>query len=658
MAVAPPRTVLILYGSETGNAQEMAEELGRTCQRLHFQSTVEEMNAVALPTLLHNELVIFVVSTTGQGDMPHNSTHFWKRMLQRRLPPDCLAPVQYTCFGLGDSTYLKFNWAARKLIRRLDQLGASPFYETFEADEQFPDGIEGSFARWSDGFSKYLLEKHPHPEGLEPIPQDVILPPRWSLEPALRDVEAATPGPPENDNSLATLSLANTPPIDLLPVLEGWTATLAVNRRTTPDSHWQDVRHVSLDVPPRPKAAPLRDGGAATEVLHCKPGDCLTIYPKNFPEDVQRLIVLMGWGAVADAPLDLSLCRPLPRGLHAPPQTTLRGLLLNNIDITAIPRRSFLKSMSFFSTDPYHKERLIEFTVPEYVDEYFDYATRARRTIIEVLEEFTSVRLPAARLLDIFPLIRGRDFSIANGGDQLRPMSQDPNAATRVDLLVALVRYQTVLRKPRQGLCSRYLASLPVGARLTVTKKDAQSPVHGAANARRPLIAMATGTGVAPVRSLIHERLTHGGDGSSSGGGIGPMLLFFGNRNRAADYFYQAEWAALGGETARATCSTGEEAGEPATVEDGRRLTVFPAFSRDQREKVYVQDLLRREAAALAALIPQRPIFAVCGGSSRMAEACRSAVWDPFLAAAGDDDAARQERRKMLDAVTWWQEIW
>ncbi|OAA81085.1 sulfite reductase flavoprotein alpha-component [Akanthomyces lecanii RCEF 1005] len=652
MAAAQPRSVLVLYGSETGNAQEIAEELGRTCQRLHFQSTVEEMNAVALPALLQNELVIFVISTTGQGDMPHNSTLLWKRLLQRRLPADCLTQVQYTCFGLGDSTYLKFNWAARKLIRRLSQLGASTFFDTFEADEQFPDGIDGSFARWSESLSKHLLEKYPLPEGLEPIPQDVILPPRWSLEPALRDIETR-----ENGVSSPHAAPTNDPPIDLLPVLGGWTATVAVNKRTTPESHWQDVRLVSFDVPPRSKGAPESDGNTATEMLRCQPGDCLTIYPKNFPEDVQRLIALMGWGDIADLPLDLSKCDSLPRGLHAPLKTTLRRLLLNNIDITAIPRRSFLKSMSFFSADAYHRERLLEFNMPEYIDEYFDYATRARRTIIEVLEEFTSVRLPAARLFDIFPLIRGRDFSIASGGDQLYPggraavrAAQDATAsattppAIRVDLLIALVRYQTVLRKPRQGLCSRYLADMPVGARLTVTKKDVQSPIHGAANAQRPLIAIATGTGVAPVRSLIHERLTHAS--------ITPMLLFFGNRNRAADYFFQEEWTALGRE------ASGASSADSRSSSSDNQLTIFPAFSRDQREKVYVQDLIRREAATLAALIPQRPIFAVCGGSSRMADACKSAVWEPFLAAAGQDEAAREERKMMLDAVTWWQEIW
>lgn len=89
--------------------------------------------------------------------MPHNSVLFWKRLLRKRLPPGCLSNLKYTTFGLGDSTYVKlvqssyrrliprlilsrFNWAARKLNRRLDQLGASTFIDSFEADEQFPDG--------------------------------------------------------------------------------------------------------------------------------------------------------------------------------------------------------------------------------------------------------------------------------------------------------------------------------------------------------------------------------------------------------------------------------------------------------------------------------------------------------------------------------------
>ncbi|KAJ3525086.1 hypothetical protein NM208_g11790 [Fusarium decemcellulare] len=576
------RSVLILYGSETGNAQDMAEELGRVCQRLHFKSRVEEMDAIDLNALLQPRFVIFVISTTGQGDMPHNSLLFWKRLLRKKLPPGCLGSVKYTTFGLGDSTYLKFNWAARKLNRRLEQLGATTFIDPFEADEQFPDGIDGSFVRWAERLHNHILEQHPPPFGLKPIPEDVILPPNWSLKNALENSLAI--------NGRIAPTLSETPPASLLPIPKGWTASLAGNVRLTPDTHWQDVRLVSFDIP-------CRNGHR----LQCNPGDCLTIYPKNFPQDVQKLITLMAWDDIADKPLDLSNCDSLPNNLYIDPKCTLREILLNNIDFTAIPRRSFLKSMSYFSTNPDHKERLLEFTMTEYLDEYFDYATRSRRSILEPNESLTSS-----------PLIRGRDFSIANGGVKLNhPTDQN---ITRVELLVALVKYRTILRKPRQGLCSRYLENLPLASTLTVTHKPVLSSIHGPQNAQRPLVAIATGTGLAPIRALIHERLTHPSRA--------PMHLFFGNRNRNADYFFHEEW--------------------DAAVRDGT-LDVFLAFSRDQRTKIYVQDRLREEAKRLEG-----------ADSSEWDILSKRAVFEPF----SEDVEDVEERKKVLASLTWWQEIW
>jgi sulfite reductase alpha subunit-like flavoprotein len=456
--------------------------------------------------------------------------------------------------------------------------------------------------------------EYPHPDGLQPISEDSLLPPRWPLAPALDAIQNRTDGVKKDEEPLRT----GLPPSRLLPIPDSWDATLVENKRLTPTTHWQDVRVVSFDIPSR----------APGDQLQCNPGDCLTIYSKNFPEDVDKLITLLDWQSIADQPLDLTLCPYLPRGLFTPQPCTIRNILLENVDITAVPRRSFLRSISHFAEDKDQRDRLLEFTQLDYIDEYFDYATRSRRSILEVLEEFHSVRLPAHRLLDVFPLIRGRDFSIANGDASTSTSSatpsSEPSTTTRVDLLVALVRYRTILRKPRQGLCSRYLASLTVPSRLSVSHKPALSRIHGPANARRPLVAMATGTGIAPVRCLVHERLSHPDPG--------PMYLFFGNRNRAADYFFEDEWEAL------------ERAG---------RLKVFTAFSRDQDRKVYVQHLVRREALLMAELIPQNAIFAVCGGSNKMADACKEAVFEPYKEA-GDADA----REKELESLTWWQEIW
>ena len=125
---ASDRTALVLYGSETGNAQDMAEELGKLFQRLHFKCRVEELDAVDLVRALPIVCMTGVTSCshppvgctssvpvrrlrhlhTGQGDMPHNSLRFWKKLLRKRLPPGCLAQLRFTCFGLGDSTYLKY----------------------------------------------------------------------------------------------------------------------------------------------------------------------------------------------------------------------------------------------------------------------------------------------------------------------------------------------------------------------------------------------------------------------------------------------------------------------------------------------------------------------------------------------------------------------
>jgi sulfite reductase alpha subunit-like flavoprotein len=58
--------------------------------------------------LVRASIVIFVVSTTGQGDLPANATLFWRRLLSKRLQPGCLRAMQFTSFGLGDSSYLQY----------------------------------------------------------------------------------------------------------------------------------------------------------------------------------------------------------------------------------------------------------------------------------------------------------------------------------------------------------------------------------------------------------------------------------------------------------------------------------------------------------------------------------------------------------------------
>ncbi|RAL58837.1 hypothetical protein DID88_009147 [Monilinia fructigena] len=178
----PDRSALILYGSETGNSQDVAEELGRVMEKLHFMTRVTEMDLADIRELSKYTLVIFTISTTGQGEFPKNSRQFWNRLLRKRLPPNCLSHVNFTTFGLGDSSYAKFNFAARKLHKRLEQLGGNEIYPRGEGDEQHEEGIDGTFLSWYIDLRKKLLESYPLPDGLEQIPDGVLLPPTYWLE--------------------------------------------------------------------------------------------------------------------------------------------------------------------------------------------------------------------------------------------------------------------------------------------------------------------------------------------------------------------------------------------------------------------------------------------------------------------------------------------
>ncbi|SPO06019.1 related to Probable NADPH reductase TAH18 [Cephalotrichum gorgonifer] len=606
----PSRSILVLYGSETGNSQEIAEDLDRIAQRLRFESTVAEMNSVQLSALPQYSLVIFVISTTGQGDVPRNAALLWKKLLRRKLPPGCLGSVAFTTFGLGDTSYPRFNWAARKLVRRLEQLGAREDFPSGEADERHPDGLEGLYLRWSTKLQDYLSTTYPIPGGLEPIPEDVPLPPRFILRFASGDGASR----PESD-ILTDLERK-------LPVTDGITVSLASNERITAPEHFQDVRLLKFDIPPPAEGAPK---------LELNPGDTITLYPRNTPEDAQAVIDFMGWSSVADAPIDWPRS-VRPPNLYTDESFTLRHLLIHNLDITAVPRRSFLRSISHFASDPDQRERLLEFTRTEFLDEYYDYTTRPRRTILEILHEFSSVKLPAERALDTFPVIRGREFSIANGGDALRyPVIP---GAQRVEIVAALVRYRTILRRERVGLCSRYIAGLAPGASIPVLHKKAITTYHGPGMDGRPLVGVATGTGVAPVRSLLWHRAS----ASASTSPPPPAHLFFGFRSVESDFHFSADWPALPFLTVHTAQS--RPVTPPGPPPDGER---------PRRE--YVQDLIRKESGLVADLVRRDAIFLICGGSHKMAQAVKDAVKD---AIGGDEE----ERERVFEGLDWIQEIW
>ncbi|KAJ5304059.1 uncharacterized protein N7443_003719 [Penicillium atrosanguineum] len=596
------RSALILYGTETGNAQEVAEELGALAERLRFATHVSELNQSRPELLSSYTVTIFVVSTTGQGDLPANARSFWKSLLLKKLPATYLNGVHFATFGLGDSSYPKFNWAARKLYKRLLQLGANDIYPMGEADQQHPEGLEGTFIPWMTDFRKHLLDIHPLLPGQHPIPDDVQLPPKWILQ--LKDGETFVPRPkPES----STGNIAETDEYsglsnldcDLRPLPDTLNATLVQNQRITPQNHWQDVRRISLKVP---------------DSLSYNPGDMIAITPKTSPGDVQILLDLMGWNKQADVPITLvptgSTPAPSPiPGLDSYPNLTLRSLFIDYLDIKAIPRRSFFSTIAHYTNDEMHKERLHEFTNPEYLDELWDYTSRPRRSILEVLHEFDSVKISWQHALSVFPVIRARQFSIASGGERKRT----PDGNTQFELLIAIVKYQTVIKRIREGVCTKYLSILRPGSTLQVQLQPGglNSSVQQLTG---PTVLIGPGTGIAPLRSMLWEKAALVQAFREQNPGveppIGPTVLLYGGRNRTADFFYEEDWDHLSKLIP---------------------LQVLTAFSRDQQQKVYVQDTIRQNFKLFFRLLhDMRGSVYICGSSGRMPQAVREALIEAF----------------------------
>lgn len=160
------RKLTVLYGSQTGCAQDLAEHIWRETKRYHYTGGVSAMDSYDVTQLINEHLVIFVCSTTGQGNEPDNMKTFWKFLLRRNLPLDSLCALQYAVLGIGDSSYAQFNFVAKRLNKRLQQLGGRPIIPVGLCDEQHDLGASAVYVPWLTNLWNELLLLQPLPNGL------------------------------------------------------------------------------------------------------------------------------------------------------------------------------------------------------------------------------------------------------------------------------------------------------------------------------------------------------------------------------------------------------------------------------------------------------------------------------------------------------------
>ncbi len=208
------------------------------------------------------------------------------------------------------------------------------------------------------------------------------------------------------------------------------------------------------------------------------------------------------------------------------------------------------------------------------------------RQLVDILHQFP-VTFKATELLAVLKKMQPRLYSI----------SSSPKAHPgEVHLTVSTVRFEHEQRL-RKGVSSTFLAER---ADTTTVPVFVQQSAHFRLPrlGNTPIIMVGPGTGIAPFRAFLHERRARDDQGRN--------WLFFGDQHSATDFYYREEL---------------EE------MQKDRLLTRLDlAFSRDQSEKIYVQDRMREQGAEIWAWLEEGAYFYVCGDASRMAKDVDSAL--------------------------------
>ena len=335
--------------------------------------------------------------------------------------------------------------------------------------------------------------------------------------------------------------------------------TVKENRRLTPITYDRNIFHIEFD---------LGDSGLTYAI-----GEALGVHAENDIDEVNAFIKFYG--------LDPDEVVEVPsRDDNSVLETrTVFQSLMQNIDIFGKPPKRFYESLAEFASDEKQKKELLTLAGPEGAGEFKRRSEVDTITYADILLEFGSAHPSFHDIARIVSPMKRREYSIAS--------SQMVNPTT-VALMIVVVSWVDPQGRDRFGQATRYLSRLPIGAKVTASVKP--SVMKLPAKDTAPLIMAGLGTGLAPFRAFVQYRAMQKAQGKE----IGSILLYMGSRHQREEYLYGEEWEAY------------QDAGVITLL--GR------AFSRDQPQKIYIQDRMRQTISdIIKAYIKEEGAFYLCG---------------------------------------------
>lgn len=251
--------------------------------------------------------MIILVSTTGDGQHPKNMSIFWRRILSKSLPNNFFSRVDFALIAFGDSSYEKYNYAGKRLHRRLLQLGARcilhnyQFYNSrklnsfdsravklidgrADTDEQDLLGHDTIFTPWLE----MVWVAMGYSDKIRTVGPSVKL--HWVKSKNDSFTKGTDKNLPTTRNSL------------IKKIKLDYKGTVVRNERVTHSKHFQDLRIISIKPSPQSLALIKKTGFGG--------GSIASLQPKNPPEMVHQIMDILGWSSFADQPLFIEPSRP------------------------------------------------------------------------------------------------------------------------------------------------------------------------------------------------------------------------------------------------------------------------------------------------------------------------------------------------------------